>query len=84
MLVFILGIGMLVAVLFMAFSMFTSPISLALNTGGAAGSTPNTASLGTAIAWIVVKIVLLFVMTLAASSIASKGIYLYLGSSERK
>jgi hypothetical protein len=81
MLVFLVGIAILVFVFVMAFKMFASPASAFLAVGGSA---PNASSLGTAIVWIIVRIALLFVMTLAASSIASRGIHLYLGSAERK
>ena len=75
--VFVIGIVILLFVFVMAFKMFTSPASTFLTVGG---QTINTSGLGVAVIWIFVRIALLFVMTLAASSVASRGIHLYLGS----
>lgn len=81
MLVFVVGIGILLSVFGMAYKMFISPSSAFIATGGV---TANATTLGTAVVWILVKIALLFVMTFAASSIASRGIHLYLGNCGHK
>ncbi|MCL6628336.1 MAG: hypothetical protein K6U00_01890 [Armatimonadetes bacterium] len=78
MVVFALGIAVLIFVFIIAYTMFKSPVSHLLPTAG--GKAPSAMDLGTAVAWVAVRIGLLFIMTLAGSLIASKGIQLYLGS----
>ena len=79
MIVFLLGIALLIAVFVMAYRVFATPISTLIC--GAGGSASATASqLGTAAVATLIRIGLLFVMTLASSLIASRGIHLYLGS----
>lgn len=80
MLVFALGIVMLLLVLWIAYGMFSTPASVFFSAGGAGKGSLTAAGLGVTIAWIFVKIALLFVMTLAASLIASRGIQLYLSA----
>ena len=80
MLVFLVGIAILLFVFAIAYKMFISPASTFLAAGGAS---PNASTLGVSVIWIFVRIALLFVMVLAASSVASRGIHLYLGSGER-
>ena len=78
MIVFLLGIALLIAVFVMAYRVFATPISTLIC--GAGGSASATASqLGTAVVATLIRIGLLFVMTLAGSLIASRGISLYLG-----
>ena len=80
MIVFALGIAILFFVLYSAYQMFALPAAELFHPNGNTG--PLTAvGLGTTVAWILLKIVMLFVMTLASSIIASKGIQLYLGCS---
>jgi hypothetical protein len=80
MLVFALGIVVLLLVLWIAYGMFSTPASAFLHAGGAGKGSLTASGLGVTVVWIFVKIALLFVMTLAASLIASRGIQLYLGS----
>ena len=79
MIVFALGTAILFFVLYAAYQMFALPAAELFHENGSAGSPLTAVGLGTIIAWILVRIVLLFVMTLAGSIIASKGIQLYLG-----
>lgn len=81
--VFALGVIALLFVFGIAYSMFTSPASEILRARGAVASPSDAAGLGSAIALVLVRIVLLFVMTLAGSFIAGRGIQLYLGSERR-
>lgn len=77
--VFLLGVAVLLVVFGMAYGMFTAPASKLF--GGNGGSSSVTAAqLGTAVALTLIRIGLLFVMTLAGSLVASRGIHLYLGS----
>lgn len=78
--VFVLGIAILIFVFGLAYSMFTAPASEVF--GGSPDSPATVTSLGTSIALMVVRIGLLFVMTLAGSLVAARGIGLYLGSGE--
>ena len=78
MVVFVLGIAVLLFVFGIAYSMFTSPADKLLSPGGG-----TAAGLGNALAIILAKTLLLFVMTLAGSWIAGRGIQLYLGSGEQ-
>jgi accessory gene regulator protein AgrB len=81
MIVFALGIVILFFVLYAAYQMFALPAAALFHANGSTGGPLTAVGLGTVIAWILVRIVLLFVMTLAGSIIASKGIQLYLGCS---
>jgi hypothetical protein len=77
--VFLLGVVVLLVVFGMAYGMFTTPASRLF--GGNGGSSSVTAAqLGSAVAITLVRIGLLFVMTLAGSLVASRGIHIYLGS----
>lgn len=78
MVIFILGIVILLFVFAMAYSMFTAPATQVF--GGAPNATA--AGLGTALALMLIRIGLLFIMTLAGSLIAARGMHMYLGSSE--
>jgi hypothetical protein len=77
--VFAVGIAVLVFVFATAYAMFRSPVQKLLV--AAEGKASTAEGLGSAVVLIAVKIGLLFVMTLAGSLIASKGIQLYIGSS---
>lgn len=77
--IFVLGIVVLLIVLVVAFRMFSAPASTFLPGGGSL----TASGLGVTVVWVFVKIALLFVMTLAASMISSRGIQLYLGSCGR-
>lgn len=77
--VFAIGIIVLMVVFAVAYSMFTA--SWAQLMGAPGGSGHVTANeLGNGLAAILVKVVLLFVMTIVGSMVASRGIRLYLGS----
>jgi hypothetical protein len=80
MLVFIIGTAVLLLVFGMAYKMFTAPIAQFLP----AGSTETGMGLGKVLVSILIKVILLFVMTLAGSLVAARGIQLYLGGSEVK
>lgn len=84
MLVFALGIVIMLFVFKAAYNMFTLPAGDMLSISAKPGLPSGAAGLGSAVAWIVVRIALLFIMTLAGSMIAGKGIHLYLGCTERK
>jgi len=74
--IFALGIIALIFVFSVAYRMFTLPSSQLF-------SGPLTAAgLGSATIVVLVRIVLLFIMTLAGALIASRGIQLYLGCGE--
>jgi hypothetical protein len=76
-LVFLIGIGLLCLVFYMAWSLFHSPVSglaLPVKPGAVA---PPASSIGIALTAFVQKVVLLALMTLAGSLISSKGIHLY-------
>lgn len=75
--VFALGIAALIFVFIIAYRMFSLPAAQAL-----ASPTLTAAGLGSATVLILVRIALLFVMTLASALIASRGIQLYLGCGE--
>lgn len=78
---FLLGIIILIFVFAIAYGMFTAPASQVFgNPQGSAGLTAT--GLGAVVILIVVRIGLLFIMTLAGSLIAARGMHLYLGSSE--
>ena len=80
--VFILGIILLLFVLSIAYGMFTSAASDLLPSTGGSASALTVAGLGASMALVIVKIALLFVMTLAGSLIASRGIQLFFASGE--
>ena len=76
-LVFLLGVGMLVFVFVTALHLFQSPVpGLALPVAPGATAQPA-ANIGTALIVFVRELLLLGVMTLAGSLLASKGAHLY-------
>jgi len=75
--IFALGILALIFVFGVAYRMFTLPAAQVL-----ASPALTAAGIGSATVLVFVRIALLFVMTLAAALIASRGIQLYLGSGE--
>jgi len=79
-LVFLVGIGMLVFVFATALHLFQSPVPglEPLQTPGA--PPPPAANIGTALADFVRRLLLLMVMTLVGSLLASKGAHLYFGT----
>lgn len=79
-LVFLVGVGMLVFVFVTALHLFQSPVPglEPLQTPGA--PPPPAVNIGTALADFVRRLLLLMVMTLAGSLLASKGAHLYFGT----
>ena len=79
-LVFLLGIGMLVFVFVSALHLFQSPVPglEPLQTRGA--PPPAAANIGVSLAGLARELLLLGVMTLAGSLLASKGVHLYFSS----
>ena len=84
MIVFVLGTVILLFVFYTAYGMFTSPPAEMFSYTGERTSQLTVTGLGSAAVSIVVRIVLLFVMTLAGSLIAYRGIQLYLASGEQR
>lgn len=80
MIIFIMGIVILLFVFGMAYGMFTAPASQVF--GSPASVTAM--SLGSTLALVFIRIGLLFVMTLAGSLVAARGVHMYVGSSERR
>ena len=78
MMIFALGIIALVFVFGIAYRMFTLPADQLFATPAL-----TAANLGSAAVLILIRIALLFIMTLAGALIASRGIQLYLGCGER-
>lgn len=83
MVVFGLGIIAMLFVFAIAYSMFTSPASELFQANDASISPFTAVGLGGAVVLVLVRIALLFIMTLAGSLIAGRGIQLYLSSGER-
>ena len=79
MLVFLIGIGLLVAVFTYAFHLFgLKPAeALGLRFTGDPKKDPLLAQIGFNFGWILVRIALLFLMALAASLLSQRGINLY-------
>jgi hypothetical protein len=76
-LVFLLGLGVILWVLTLAFRMFHDP-NLGVVRGAASGSSgPTAAEIGIGFGQIVLRIVLLFLASICGSLIANKGINLY-------
>lgn len=78
-LVFVIGVGLLLLVFKLAYGLFTaSPATaLGLHITGDPKRDPGAALIGQAFGYLLVKILLLFVMSLAALFTAQKGINLY-------
>lgn len=80
-LVFLVGVGMLVFVFVTALHLFQSPVPPGLEPLQTPGAPPPPAAgIGTALADFVRRLLLLMVMTLAGSLLASKGAHLYFGT----
>lgn len=83
--IFIAGVALLALVFAVAYHMLTNPIpglSAALSTAGKSGGTGQQPLVGGAAAVLsfLLRLAVLFVMTLAASLIAARGIHLYFAS----
>lgn len=79
-----IGIGLLLVVFYLAYEMFTHPVpglaqGLSATSSSANGASDSIGQVGRAIAAFLVKLALLFVMTLAGSHIAARGIQLFHG-----
>lgn len=78
--VLLAGIAVLLFVFFTALHLFQGPVA-GLDLPSAKGSPgPNASSIGVALLGLVYKLLLLTVMIVAGSSIASKGVQLYFSS----
>lgn len=78
MLVFLLGVGLLVWVFYIAYGLFSQPAATALGFDAAHAKTAPTAStIGTQFGWLVFRVAYLFLMSIAGSLIANKGVNLY-------
>jgi len=75
MIVFVFGIIVLLFVFATAYRMFTAPSSQFLSKEAVATG----AGLGRELISVLIKIILLFIMTLAGSLVAARGIQLFLG-----
>ncbi|HZT41463.1 MAG TPA: hypothetical protein VFA07_04715 [Chthonomonadaceae bacterium] len=82
MLVFLLGVALLGFVFHWAFDLFnkTPSAALGLHFTGDPKKDPALAAIGSQFAWLLFRIAFLFIMSLAASLIANKGINLYFAS----
>lgn len=79
-LVFLVGVGMLVFVFVTALHLFQSPVPGLEPLQKVGAAPPPAANIGTALADFVRRLLLLMVMTLAGSLLASKGAHLYFGT----
>ncbi len=79
-LVFLVGVGMLVFVFVTALHLFQSPVPGLEPLQKPGAPPPPAANIGTALADFVRRLLLLMVMTLAGSLLASKGAHLYFGT----
>lgn len=81
--VFSLGVCMLLFVFAMALWLFIGPADRLLPGSGATKIIPSLGGLGSATALMFIRIALLFIMAIAGSMVAGRGIDLYLGSGMR-
>jgi hypothetical protein len=79
MLVFLLGVGLLIWVFYIAYGLFTaSPATaLGMHITGDPKKDPGVTLIGTNFGWLLFRIAFLFIMSLSGSFIAQKGINLY-------
>lgn len=79
MLVFLIGVGLLILVFYSAFALFTAKPAdaLGLKIIGDVHKDPNMTVIGSSFAWLLIKLFLMFPMSIASSWIAQKGINLY-------
>jgi len=82
MIVFLLGIAFLIVVFAIAHRMFAAPISSLVCEAAGGKPSVGASDLASAAVATIVRIGLLFVMTLAGSLIAARGMHLYLGSAQ--
>ncbi len=79
-LVFLVGVGMLIFVFVTALHLFQSPVPGLEPLQKPGAPPPPAANIGTALADFARRLLLLMVMTLAGSILASKGAHLYFGT----
>ncbi len=79
MLVFLIGVGLLLWVFYIAYGLFTKtgPAALGLTFTGDPKKDPTAVLIGSQFALLLFRIVYLFLMAIAGSMIANKGINLY-------
>ncbi len=79
MLVFLIGVGLLVYVFYIAYGLFTakSDAVLGLNFTGDPKNYPAAIVIGTRFGWLLLRVGFLFVMSIASSLLSQKGINLY-------
>ncbi|HLK58821.1 MAG TPA: hypothetical protein VKU00_19770 [Chthonomonadaceae bacterium] len=79
MLVFLLGVALLIVVFFMAYHLFNAPPNeaLGLHITGNPKTDPTATAIGTNFGWMLLRVAYLFLMAIAGSLIAQKGINLY-------
>ncbi len=75
-LVFVLGLSIIIAVLMMGFDLYRDP-NLGIRS---TGPTPTATEIGSSLARIVLKLLLLFLGSISGSLIANKGVKLYFAS----
>ena len=82
MLVFLAGVALLGLVFYHAFDLFNQTPSavLGLHFTGDPKKDPALATIGSQFAWLLFRVAFLFIMSIAASLIANKGINLYFAS----
>jgi len=83
-----IGIGLLLIVFYLAFEMLTHPVpglkqALVPTSTAPGGSVNSVATVGGSVISFVLKLAVLFVMTLAGSHVAARGIQLYHGGVQR-
>lgn len=79
MLVFLLGVGLLLFVFYHAYDLFTMKptAALGLSLTGDPKRDPNVTAIGVQLAGLLIRVALLFLMSIAGSLVANKGINLY-------
>src|SRR5579859_7051688 len=79
MMVFLLGVGLLLWVFYIAYGLFmASPtVALGLRITGDPKRDPGVAQIGSQFGWLLCRIAFLFIMSISGSLISQKGINLY-------
>lgn len=82
MLVFLIGVAALLLVFYTAFDLFkmTPAAALGLKFTGDPKKDPAAINIGAMFAWLLFRVAFLFIMSIAGSLIANKGINLYFAS----
>src|SRR5579883_3423705 len=78
-LIFLIGVGMLLFVFYIAYGLFNAPpqSALGLKVTGNPKTDPSAAAIGSQFGWLLFRIAYLFIMSIAGSLIANKGIHIY-------